>query len=91
MARDEPVWPMYFAAKPLPGKRRSYQVGDAFEIQTKEFVRGLGEAYGVKDALTRPFSQLEYCTVLNVRSPRNARDIATRGLRVKEAAKLVEA
>jgi hypothetical protein len=89
--RDVPVWPMYFAAKPLSGSRRSYQVGDAFEQQTKDYVRGLGEAYGVKDASTRPFAKLPYCTVLNVRSRALADEIATRGLGIKEAAKLVEA
>lgn len=83
------AWPMYFLTKPLVGKRVSYKAGDLAEIQTKDYLRALGPAYGVKDADRMPFSTLPYVKVLNVCSAERMAQIKQQGLSYEQARKLV--
>ncbi len=73
--RDEPVWPFFFYNGDKP-------------------LVGKRRTYRKGDALeiqTREYAKaIGNYTVLNVRSRANAAEIATRGLGIKEAAKLVE-
>lgn len=90
VARTDLAWPLYFAAKPLKTAKTVIQKGEAFVIQAKDYIRGLGTAYGVTDAWTRPFGDLPYVRVLNVRSKQTASLITQQGLGYDQAAKLVE-
>ena len=89
MARTDLSYPMYFAEKPLKGLRVSYRKGDAFEIQTKDYVRALGPQYGVPDAATLPFSELPYVRIVNVRSRGMAEQVRQQAMTADAAAKLV--
>ncbi len=91
MARSEIAWPVYFAAKSVSGSHLSIREGDRLPIQTKQFVRDLGPAFGVPNAADLPFDQLDYVRVVNVRSQVMAEQIRQQGLGHKQAAKLVTA
>jgi hypothetical protein len=83
------AWPMYFITKPLVGKRVTYKAGDMAEIQTKDYVRALGPAFGVKDADRMPFAKLPYVKVLNVCSAERLGQIKQQGLNYEQARKIV--
>jgi hypothetical protein len=89
MPRLEPAWPVYFVTKALEGRRVSYRPGDLAEVQTKDYVRSLGPAFGVPDAHRRAIADLPYIKVLNVRSRSMAEQVKQQGLKLKDAAKLL--
>ena len=84
------VWPMYFTKKPLDAPRLRLAAGDAFPLQDKAYIRGLGHSFGIPDAERLPFSELPYVETLNVHSEEFARRIREQGLRYPQAKKLVE-
>lgn len=84
------VYPLYFANEALDNARFPIKAGRPFPFQDKFFIRGLGRAYGVKDADTRPFADLPYVTVLNVHGQEVAREIINSGLTLDQAKALVE-
>ena len=83
------AWPVYFAKRPLVAKRITLQAGQMFPLQDKGYIRGLGAAYGVPDAATRPFSELDYVDMLNVRTDEMAKAIQDNGLNLTAAKKLL--
>ena len=85
------TWPVYFATKPLKAARMSLKKGQAFPIQEKHYIRGLGRAYGVANAETLGFTDLPYVAVVNVQTEDMARHIIDRGVPLDDAHKLVEA
>lgn len=87
--RTDLGWPMYFARQPLLSGKVMYRVGDAFQLQDKGYIRGLGVSYGITDAWTRPFSELPYVLSVNVRDARNAYHIQQQGLRYEDVLKLI--
>jgi hypothetical protein len=87
--RTDMAWPMYFAAKPLTKGKVTYRKGDAFQLQDKGYIRGLGIAYGVPDADRLPFGSLPYVETVNVRDRRNMYQIIQTGMNADAARKLV--
>ena len=87
---SEFMWPYYFATRPLKAKRIQIKVGDQFVLQDKNYIRGLGSAYGVKDAFACPFSELDYVEILNVKSPEMAKAISERNLNNERAREFVK-
>ena len=83
------MWPLYFATKALNAQRLALKKGQPFPIQDKFYIRGLGRAFGVTDADTRPFGDLPYVGVLNVQTEDCARHIMDRGMLYEDAQKLV--
>jgi len=83
------VWPLYFATKPLKAARMTLKKGQAFPIQDKFFIRGLGRAYGVANADSLPFDELPYVEVVNVQTEDSARNIVSQGLGIDEAKRMV--
>lgn len=84
------VWPYYFAKRPLDAKRIKIRTGDQFSPQDKQYIRGLGAAYGVKDADTRAFAKLNYVEVIDVHSDEMARAVYERGLNLENTRKLLK-
>ena len=83
------VWPYYFAKRPLQAARLTLRAGDQFPLQDKTYIRGLGPAFGIKDADRKPFSELDYVEMVNVQSTEMAKSIRERGLNLQDAKKLV--
>ena len=88
-ARTDWGWPMYFAKRPLTTGKVQYRKGDAFQLQDKGYIRGLGIAYGVLDADVVPFASLPYVETVNVRDRRNMYQVLQTGLNADAAKKLV--
>lgn len=84
------TWPMYFAKRDLNAPRVKLRKGQAFEMQDKSYIRGLGEAFGVPDAWTRPWHELPYVQVLNVSDDGMLTSIKERGLDFTQAKRLME-
>lgn len=91
MARAVAAWPAYFATKGLVGKHFAIRKGDLFFMQSKDYIRALGPAYGVPDAATKPFSELPYVRTVNVGSPAMFNQIRAQALSLEQAEKLVGA
>jgi hypothetical protein len=87
---NEFVWPYYFATRPLKAKRIQIKIGDQFVLQDKNYIRGLGSAYGVTNPFGCPFSDLDYVEILNVRSPEMAKAIGERNLNSERARDFVK-
>lgn len=88
---NDRVWPMYFAKKSLDAPRIALKAGQAFPVQDKFYIRGLGYAFGVENPDRVPFNELPYVDVLDVRSQEMVQHILEQGMDFKAAKKFVTA
>jgi hypothetical protein len=64
--REKHYWPLYLAAMPLDTSNVKIAEGEAFKVQTKAYIRGLAEAYGVLNADGLAFTELPYLRIVNL-------------------------
>jgi len=79
---------MYFSTKELKSRNINLRPGEAFPFQDKHSIRLLGPAFGVNDAMNKPFSELDYVTSVDVKSPAMAEKIKNLKMSLRDAEKL---
>jgi len=73
-------WPIFFAKRALKAKNITIRVGEPFPYQDIRVIQGFGEAYGVKDAMSKSAAELDYVEVVDVHDRQMAKHVLQQGL-----------